>query len=48
MGDVVEVGKNITEAKVGDRVWVEAVEPSYQSEWCRQEGHIILDSTDMV
>ena len=36
---MVEVGKNITEVKVGDRVWVEAVEPCYQCEWCRQEGY---------
>lgn len=37
--DAVEVGKSITEVKVGDRVWVEAVEPCYQCEWGLQEGY---------
>jgi len=38
-GDVVEVGANVKDVKVGDRVWVESVLPCYECDWCKQEGY---------
>ena len=38
-GEVVEVGANVKDVKVGDRVWVEAALPCFECEWCKKEGY---------
>ena len=38
-GDVVEVGANVKDVEVGDRVWVEAVLPCYECDWCKAGGY---------
>lgn len=38
-GDVIEVGANVEDVKVGDRVWVEAVLPCFECKWCKEEGY---------
>ena len=38
-GEVVEVGTNVKDVAVGDRVWVEGALPCYECEWCKKEGY---------
>jgi len=40
-GDVVEVGENVNDLEVGDRVWVNGVIPCYTCDWCKQGGYRI-------
>ncbi len=38
-GEVVEVGANVEGVSIGDRVWVEAVQPCYECDWCKEGGY---------
>lgn len=38
-GDVVEVGANVKDVKVGDRVWTEAFLPCFECEWCKRKDY---------
>ena len=38
-GEVVEVGANVKDIKVGDNVWVEAALPCYECAYCKQGGY---------
>ncbi len=38
-GEVVEVGANVKDLKIGDRVWVEAVLHCFECDWCKQGGY---------
>jgi len=38
-GDVVEVGANVKDVEVGDRVWTWPILPCFECEWCKEEGY---------
>jgi len=39
-GDVVEIGRDVTDVKVGDRVWAAALLPCFQCEACQREEYL--------